>query len=559
MKRGITSTDDCNSVFMQNADKDGPGGSYCSDFSLNKLKKLEFYENESLDEKTKQKRIICNLPTKCMHNPSTFFSFSAYETHYQQQHCNVCYKCEKVFPSLRILELHISEVHDPIVSLKKERGEQIFACFIEKCQERFHNTRERRKHLVQNHFYPKEYHFNVIYTGISSKDTSLLFSKKNTKKKNKKYQQQAIITSEISSGDSLMNELVDKMESTRLVPLKVHFGNPLLDIQVKDQGFLKKYDLEPNGSILAGEKHIPIYEEIIQFSDVKYVAGGSAQNTLRGAQYILPKNSTVYVGCVGNDELANYLRSVAEKEGLRTEYLVDTSEPTGVCAVILDGVNRSLVTRLAAAKNYNISHLKSPKIWSLVENADFYYIEGYHFSVCSLCISAICEEAAIKNKVFIINLSAEYLCYSYKTLMDSVSQYWDYVISNESEAIAYADSHDIQTTNIAKIAKYISELPKKNNKRPRVVIITQGDKDIVVAESYNGQTKVTYFSVPKVPDDEILDTNAVGDAFAGGFIASLILGYSLERNVQCGIWLAQLCIKQNGATFPFPKQIFSEQ
>ncbi|CCJ31280.1 unnamed protein product [Pneumocystis jirovecii] len=336
-------------------------------------------------------------------------------------------------------------------------------------------------------------------------------------------------------------------------------GNPLLDIQVRDQSFLEKYGLEPNNSILAEEKHIPIYEEIARISDVKYVAGGSAQNTLRAAQYILPKNSTVYVGCVGNDEFADHLKSISEKEGLRTEYLVDTTEPTGVCAVILNGVNRSLVTRLAAARNYNISHLKSPKIWSLVENADFYYVEGYHLSVCGLCISTICEEAAIKNKVFIINLSAEYLCYSYKNLMDLQSQYWDYVISNDSEAIAYANSHDIQTTNIEEIAKYISKLPKKNNKRPRVVIVTRGDKDIIVAKSHNGQTELISVPVPEVPQDEILDTNAVGDAFAGGFIASLILGYSLKRNIQCGIWLAQLCIRQNGATFPFPKQIFNEQ
>lgn len=329
-------------------------------------------------------------------------------------------------------------------------------------------------------------------------------------------------------------------------------GNPLLDIQVRDSGLLEKYDLKPNDSILASANHMSIYEEIVKFSDVQYVAGGSAQNTLRGAQYILPESSTIYVGCVGKDEFADHLKSVAEKEGLRTEYLVDVTTPTGVCAVILSGTNRSLVTRLAAAENYSITHLKSPEIWELVENSEFYYIEGYHMSSCLSSIFAICEEAAMKNKVFIMNLSAEYLCHLYKNEMDTLSQYWDYLIGNESEAIAYANAHNLETKNLAEIATYISQLPKKNNQRSRTVIITQGPDDIILVQSH----QVSHISVPHVPDHEIADTNAVGDAFAGGFIAGLILNYSIERSIQCGIWLGQLCIRQIGSTYPFPKQTF---
>ncbi|KAG5440653.1 hypothetical protein PCK2_000241 [Pneumocystis canis] len=242
----------------------------------------------------------------------------------------------------------------------------------------------------------------------------------------------------------------------------------------------------------------------------------SCQSIRDVKDYILPENSTVYVGCVGKDEFAGHLRSVAKKDGLRTEYLVDNTASTGVCAVILNDTSRSLVTRLSAAANYNISHLKSPEIWSLVENADFYYVEGYHFSVCDLGISLICEEAAAKNKVFIMNLSATYLCFSYKDSMDALFQYWDYLIGNESEALAYSESHNLQIENIVDIAKYIAQLPKKNTKRPRFVIITQGENDVIIAESYNGKTSAISVSVPKISHDEILDTNAVGDAFAGG-------------------------------------------
>ena len=43
-----------------------------------------------------------------------------------------------------------------------------------------------------------------------------------------------------------------------------------------------------------------------------------------------------------------------------------------------------------------------------------------------------------------MNLSAPFLCQFFKDGMDSVLPYCDYIIGNESEAIAYADAHDLK-------------------------------------------------------------------------------------------------------------------
>jgi len=42
--------------------------------------------------------------------------------------------------------------------------------------------------------------------------------------------------------------------------------------------------LKPDDAILAEEKHLPIYEEITTNYSPKYLAGGAAQNSARGAQ-----------------------------------------------------------------------------------------------------------------------------------------------------------------------------------------------------------------------------------------------------------------------------------
>jgi len=50
-----------------------------------------------------------------------------------------------------------------------------------------------------------------------------------------------------------------------------------------------------------------------------------------------------------------------------------------------------------------------------------------------------------------------------------------------------------------------------------VVVITQGSSDTIVAV----QGVVRSFTVEKIPNHLLVDTNGAGDAFVGGFIAQL--------------------------------------
>lgn len=52
---------------------------------------------------------------------------------------------------------------------------------------------------------------------------------------------------------------------------------------ISDAALLQKYGLKDNDAILAEDKHMGIYEELLQ-KDAKLIAGGAAQNTARGAQ-----------------------------------------------------------------------------------------------------------------------------------------------------------------------------------------------------------------------------------------------------------------------------------
>lgn len=116
-------------------------------------------------------------------------------------------------------------------------------------------------------------------------------------------------------------------------------------------------------------------------------------------QYALPPKSVVYIGCIGNDAFGEQLNDACVKEGVLTKYRIDEDQLTGRCGVIITGLDRSMVTDLGAANHYKLEHLKSPEIWSYVENAKIFYVGGFHLTVCVPAILALGEHAAETNKV----------------------------------------------------------------------------------------------------------------------------------------------------------------
>jgi adenosine kinase len=147
----------------------------------------------------------------------------------------------------------------------------------------------------------------------------------------------------------------------------------------------------------------------------------------------------------------------------------------------------------------------------LVEQAKVFYVGGYHLTVCVPAILALGEEAAKENKIFAFNLSAPFIPEFFKDQLDSTAPFWDYVIGNEAEALAYAKSHNLGTEDITEIAKALANLPKKNEKRPRYAIITQGtDPTLVAAQKQGGGVEVTTYPVHAIAKEQINDTNGAG-------------------------------------------------
>uniref|UniRef100_A0A8D3CDX8 adenosine kinase n=1 Tax=Scophthalmus maximus TaxID=52904 RepID=A0A8D3CDX8_SCOMX len=324
-------------------------------------------------------------------------------------------------------------------------------------------------------------------------------------------------------------------------------GNPLLDISaVVDKDFLDKYALKPNDQILAEDKHKALFEELVKKFKVEYHAGGATQNSVKIAQWMIqePHNVGTFFGCIGKDKFGEILKQKAEESHIDAHYYEQDEEPTGTCAACITGDNRSLVANLAAANCYKKDkHLDLEENWKLVEKAKVFYIAGFFLTVSVESILKVAKHASENNKLFCLNLSAPFICQFFKDNLMQVMPYVDVLFGNETEAAAFAKEQDFETEDIEEIAKKAQALPKVNTKRQRVVVVTQGKGDTVIASS----DKVETFPVLKIDPKNIVDTNGAGDAFVGGevFLCFHLIHFQVALHlvsVFCGcLFMSLLC------------------
>ncbi|KAI0049799.1 Ribokinase-like protein [Auriscalpium vulgare] len=337
-------------------------------------------------------------------------------------------------------------------------------------------------------------------------------------------------------------------------------GHPLLDIQVTHgEVLLEKYGLKANDAILAQDKHAPLrrsYDEVVRDYEVSYLAGGGAQTAARGAAYILPPESVVFIGCVGDDELAAHLRAANHREGLREAYYVKKGERTGVCAVIITGTHRSLVTTLRAAQSFDIAHLHTPEISRLIDGARVFYVEGYFLRHAVDSVVEVGKKASESGKIFVTNLSAPYVAQFFKAELEEVLFYTDIIIGNEAEAAAWAVAAALPDTgpdDFPAIARALALLPKFEPARPRTVVLTQGpEATILVSAAAPDSPRV--FPVERLPDAQIVDTNGAGDAFAGGFLGALVAGKPIDECVRVGQRLGAMSVQMEGPQYRWPRE-----
>lgn len=326
-------------------------------------------------------------------------------------------------------------------------------------------------------------------------------------------------------------------------------GNPLLDISAAvDLAVVEKYGLKMGDAILAEDKHAPLFTELAAMKNVEYIAGGATQNTIRVAQWILQEaGATAYMGCVGKDEFGAKLQAACAKDGVNAAYMVDQATPTGACATLINGIERSLCTDLKAANNFNESHLAVPANAAILDAAKIIYSAGFFATVSAASIKIAREKAVKTGALYCLNLSAPFLMQvpPFMAVLTETIPFTDFLFCNETEAACWAECQGWDTTDIPFIATRLSLIPGVKA-RKRTVVVTQGCDPTVVA--CNGFT--TLYAITALPKEKLVDTNGAGDSYVGGFLAGLSKGKNIADCCKAGAYAASVIVQHSGCTYP---------
>lgn len=184
-------------------------------------------------------------------------------------------------------------------------------------------------------------------------------------------------------------------------------------------------------------------------------------------------------------------------------------------------------------------------------------------------IQQVAKHAYENNKTFMMNLSAPFLCEFFKQPMMNAFPYVDIIFGNETEAETFSKSNNLGTMDRKEIALKMAKMDKINDKKKRIVIITQGADSVILAKD----DVILEFPATSLPEEKIVDTNGAGDSFVGGekkriimicnilfillilnndisgFLSQYVQGKSIETCIKCGIWAATIIVQRSGCTY----------
>ncbi|KAJ0704348.1 putative transcription factor C2H2 family [Helianthus annuus] len=153
-------------------------------------------------------------------------SLVEFEDHYNARHTASCSVCSRVYPTSRLLGIHVSEAHDSFFQAKVARGYAMYECLVEGCGMKLKSYKSRHQHLMDKHNFPSSFDFFKKAQP----------SKKERSKKNQRKQHHATFTTENEEGagasamqveEETLNGLVSavsKLTTSDSTPSAISFG-----------------------------------------------------------------------------------------------------------------------------------------------------------------------------------------------------------------------------------------------------------------------------------------------------------------------------------------------
>lgn len=149
-------------------------------------------------------------------------SVEGFEDHYNARHTASCSVCSRIYPTSRLLSIHVSEAHDSFFQAKVAKGFAMYECLVESCGLKFKTYKGRQQHLVDKHHFPTSFQF------YKKAQPSKKQRMKEQQHRKQVYQRKDNSSSEMQVEDETLNSLVSavsKLSTSDSTPSSISFGH----------------------------------------------------------------------------------------------------------------------------------------------------------------------------------------------------------------------------------------------------------------------------------------------------------------------------------------------
>ena len=337
-------------------------------------------------------------------------------------------------------------------------------------------------------------------------------------------------------------------------------GEPIMDIISQiDEQMIEKYSLKYRDTVLIGEKddkNAEIFEELEKIPKVRFLPGGSAQNTVGvlswclNMEHDIKKYKLSFLGSIGDDEYKNKIEKEYKELYINPIFEVIKDDKTSRCGVGIFKKEKLFATQLRASKKLS-EEFVNEHLNEILDH-QVLFIEGYMVSNKLDICKKLIEYFKRDKKPIILSLCAPFIVKNNLDKLLELANDADIITGNMEEAMELAGA--TSPDDVDEIFKNIfSKLSPDEN---RLLVVTHGDNGAYWGK-YNYEEKrlefmIQYFAV-EMKEDEIEDLNGAGDAFLGGFLSRYMEGYSIHDCCKVGIEAATVIIKNVGCDFPKDK------
>ena len=308
-------------------------------------------------------------------------------------------------------------------------------------------------------------------------------------------------------------------------------GNALTDILavLPDDTLLKTFHL-PKGSM----QHVDMETgdriwAALKPLGVKYVAGGSAANTIVCTSIFGMPSS--FIGKIGDDELGLLFKSDQEQYGVNA-MLLKSEHSSGRSMVFVSGGNaeRTFAVYLGAALDLVPEDLK-PEYF---EGHDYFHIEGYLVQNQALIRRAV-ELAHEAGCIISLDMASYNVVESNNAFLhDIVDRYVDIVFANETEGRAF--------TKLSTAEEILNEM----SSHCKTAILKVG-KDGSWVKSGSEEHYIEAWPA------NTIDATGAGDTYAAGFLYAHSLGMPLRVCGEVGSIIAAKVVEVIGTKIDIPR------